>query len=220
MKIVNPSFEIVRPHAADGIICLQAIERMARISHRAEDKITDDSWKRFIQAVVLDHGDWSVVEHASATVIIRTDRAICMEIVRHRVASYTMESTRFCNYSKKELDFISPLGYNENENDEVWTHWRDSLAQTEQTYLYLLRHGWRPQEARSVLPNCTAATIAITTNLRNLRHFFLMRTSRETHPELRRITIPMLEEFKKRVPLLYDDILPEERQIDNLRKPK
>ncbi len=96
--------------------------------------------------------------------------------------------------------------------------WRDSIKMAEKSYHALLSHGVRPQEARSVLPNALAATIAVTGNLRNWRHFFLMRTSKETHPDFRRISEPMLEEFKNTIPLLYDDIIAGERQIDNLRK--
>jgi thymidylate synthase (FAD) len=90
----------------------------------------------------------------------------------------------------------------------------------EMDYLRLLDNGIRPQEARSVLPNALASTIAVTGNLRNWRHLLLMRTSKETHPDFRRVTVPLLEEFKKFIPILFDDIEPNARQIDNLRKPR
>ena len=199
-----------------GIDLLRWIETNARISHRSEDLQSPSSWCRFINAVVIGHGDWSVVEHAAVTVIFRVDRAICMEIVRHRMASYTMESTRFCNYSKKEVDFIEPIEY--NDSLESWQRWRDSLADAEQTYLFLLKNGQSPQEARSVLPNATAATLSMTTNLRNLRHFLLMRSTKEAHPEMRRIVGPLLAECKRLIPLLYDDLEPGARQIENLGK--
>lgn len=219
MKIIEPSAQILNPrNREEGVACLRKIEALARISHRSENAQTENSWEKFIKAVVISHGDWSVVEHAYTTVIFRVDRAICMEIVRHRLASYTMESTRFCNYSKKDLDFIAPLGY--NEESELWKKWKTSLAQSELNYLFLLEKGQRPQEARSVLPNSTAATLAMTTNLRNLRHFLLMRTSKETHPELRRVTVPLLKEIQQNIPLLFDDIEPNERQIENLKKPR
>ena len=218
MKIVEPNFEIIRPHSGDGIICLKAIEKMARISHRAEAKQTEDSWERFIRAVVLQHGDWSVVEHASATVIIRTDRGITHELVRHRLFSYTQESTRFVNYKKRgELEFIMPQIFKDAPNLDS-TKWTESVATTEQAYFHLLENGARPQEARSVLPNCLAATIAMTGNLRSWRWFFLARTTQETHPDMRRITIPMLAAFKERIPLLYDDIEPNQKQSISMAK--
>jgi thymidylate synthase (FAD) len=201
---------------SDGIRLLQFIETQSRISHRSEDKQTEDSWERFIKAVVIDHGDLSVIEHVSLTATIRTDRGICMELIRHRLFSFTAESTRFVRY-KEDLEFIKPENVKEGHSQITW---RDSVSVTETNYHALLTQGIRPQEARSVLPNALAATIAVTGNLRNFRHLFLMRTSRETHPDFKRITIPMLAEFKKIIPLLYDDIEPDQRQIDNLRKPR
>jgi thymidylate synthase (FAD) len=222
MKIINPSFEIIRPHENDGIICLQAIERMARISHRAEDKMTDDSWKRFIQSVVLDHGDWSVVEHVSATVIIKTDRGITHELVRHRLFSFTQESTRFVNYKKRgELEFIIPSKFTETSSYcDAWIDeaWKDAVINAEKAYFNLLELGARPQEARSVLPNCTAAMISMTGNLRSWRWFFLARTTLESHPDMRRVTIPLLDAFRTRIPLLFDDIEPNQKQSISMAK--
>lgn len=219
MKIIEPSFELLRPKENDGVYCLQIIESAARISHRSEDKQTPDSWKRFIQAVVLEHGDWSVVEHVSASVLFRLDRGITHELVRHRLFSFTQESTRFVNYDKKgSFEYIYPEGGKGYfAPNSVW--W-DAIEHAEKAYLQLLEQGWKPQDARSILPNSLAATIEVTGNLRNWRHFFLMRTSKETHPDFRRVTIPLLEEFKKRIPLLFDDIQPLARQIDNMRLPK
>jgi thymidylate synthase (FAD) len=201
----------------DGKICLQVIENMARISHRSEDKQTEDSWKRFIPAVVIEHGDWSVVEHAYASVIFRVDRGVTHELVRHRLFSFTQESTRFVR-NAGEIEFICPSQLIENEVQYI--EWKGAVNVAEGSYHMLLEQGARPQEARSVLPNSLAATIAVTGNLRNWRHFFLMRTSKETHPDFRRVTIPLLAEFKQRIPILYDDIEPNARQIDNLRKPR
>jgi thymidylate synthase (FAD) len=215
MKIIEPSFEIVDKL---GIHMLQRIERMARISHRSENAQTDDSWKKFIETVVLQHGDWSVVEHANVTVIFRVDRGVTHELVRHRLFSFTQESTRFVNGKKKyngELEFIYPADAPKDE-----TLWERSLCIAEQAYLTLLERGWRPQEARSILPNALAATIAVTGNLRNWRNFFLMRTTKEAHPDIKRVAIPLLKEFKEGIPLLFDDIEPNQRQIENLRRPR
>lgn len=197
---------------------LQFIERMARISHRSEDRQTDDSWKRFIPAVVQEHGDWSVVEHASLTVVFRVDRGICTEIRTHRFlefGSFTQESTRFVNYGKRDLDFVRPAKFQDN-SDAGFT-WRDAMGQSERAYLDLLRQGVRPQEARSVLPNALAASIACTSNLRNWRHVFMMRVTKETHPDFVRLTDPLLKTFQTNIPLIFDDIEPGLRQIDNLK---
>jgi thymidylate synthase (FAD) len=219
MKIIEPSFEIIQPKdRIAGIEMLRHVEHMARISHRTEDRQTADSWEKFLTAVVLNHGDWSVTEHASFTVVFRVDRGITHELVRHRLFGFTQESTRFVNYEKHggELEFIYPS----NAPEGCFANWDLTIRQCEQTYFDLLKAGWRPQEARSVLPNSLASTIAVTGNLRNWRHAFLMRTSKETHPDFRRIMIPLLFDIMKRIPLLYDDIEPEQRQIDNMRKPR
>ena len=222
MRIIEPSFEIITPFGSlseqVGIQMLQFIEKMARISHRSEERQTEDSWRRFIQAVVLEHGDWSVVEHATLTVIFRVDRGITHELVRHRLFSFTQESTRFVNYGKRDLEFIQPIEIKDNANARFL--WRVALAECEATYNELLRVGNRPQESRSVLPNALAATIATTGNLRNWRHFLLMRTSKETHPDFRRVTEPLLVELKKFIPLIFDDIEAGQRQIDNMRLPR
>jgi thymidylate synthase (FAD) len=223
MKIIEPSAEIVHPGPDEGIGQLQFIELMARISHRSEDKQTLDSWKRFIPAVVMEHGDWSVVEHESATVLFRVDRGITHELVRHRLFSFTQESTRFVNGRKSYpdgLEFIEPEEIKNSENGGIKIVWHNACQSCEHEYFRLLDAGVRPQEARSVLPNSLASTIAVTGNLRNWHHFLLMRTSKETHPDFRRVTIPLLAEFKERIPILYDDIEPNARQIDNLRKPR
>jgi thymidylate synthase (FAD) len=221
MKIINPSYVYINQMtsgsltAIDGVRMLKHIERMGRVSHMSEHLQNEDSWKKFIPAVVLNHGDWSIAEHASLTAMIRTDRGITHELVRHRLFAFTQESTRFVRY-RGALEFIYPT----NAPEGCFANWDLSVQQAENTYFDLLDSGWRPQEARSVLPNSLAATIAVTGNLRNWRHFFLMRTSKETHPDFKRISIPMLAEIKQLIPFLYDDIEADQRQVENLRKPR
>ena len=232
MKIIEPSFRLLIPEdRKEGIEMLQTIERFARISHRAEEKQTDASWERFIKSVVMEHGDWSVVEHVYSSVIFRVDRGVTHELVRHRLFSFTQESTRFVNGRKSYpngLEFIYPTALEVNEGNvpgdlKTTTERRlfeNSCRDAEDAYLRMLDLQIRPQEARSVLPNALAATIAVTGNLRNWRHFLLMRTSKETHPDFRRVTVPLLFEFQGRVPLLFEDIVAGDRQVDNLRKPR
>jgi thymidylate synthase (FAD) len=234
MKIVQPYAKIMEPELLAG--ALKRIEYAARVSHRSEENASDSS-EKFIRAVVLAHGDWSVTEHVSASVEFLVDRGITHEIVRHRLAAYTQESTRFVNYAKKmpptfiypKPDVVCPHCLNEIEFHNQWTHsngyeclydenWLEAIQQAEDSYKELLAIGWRPQEARSVFPNALSSKIIVTYNLRVWRHFFCMRTSKEAHPQMRQVTIPLLEEFKKLVPVLYEDIIPEARQIDNICK--
>jgi thymidylate synthase (FAD) len=224
--VVQPSFECSvngeKLSPAVGEYLMWWIERCARISHKSEGAQTEDSWRRFIDAVVISHGDWSVVEHAFATVVFRVDRGVTHELVRHRMFSFTQESTRFVNGQKSYpdgLEFIMPAVVAEKTDMMRWT-WTQAMNDAERSYLQLLKDGARPQEARSVLPNSLAATIAMTGNLRSWRHFLLMRTTKESHPDMRAITIPLLIEFKKCVPILFDDIAPHARQIDNMGKPR
>src|SRR5271168_1480547 len=169
MIIIEPSFQLSTPTKQsptrqDGIAMLQFIEQQARISHRSEDAWQEESWQRFIEAVVLKHGDWSVVEHAYMTATIITDRGITHELVRHRLFGFTQESTRFVRY-KGELQFIYPV----NAPEGCHANWDLTIQQCEKTYRELIKAGWRPQEARSVLPNALAAKVAVTGNLRNWR---------------------------------------------------
>jgi thymidylate synthase (FAD) len=221
VKIIEPSFELSTPFGPltpeGGVQMLRFIEKQARISHRSEGAQTEDSWERFITAVVIGHGDWSVTEHASVTATIRVDRGVTHELVRHRLFSFTQESTRFVRYFG-QMEFIVPAPV-ERINDPVFMElWTKGMEQAEQNYSRAISQNWRPQEARSLLPNSLAATIAVTGNLRNWRHFFLMRTSKETHPDFRRVTVPILKEFQAIVPILFDDIEPNARQVDNLKK--
>jgi len=216
MNIIKPYAELMDvPDLETGIKLLKKIEWCARISHRAEDQQKEDSWKRFVTSVVIDHGDWSVVEHASATVDFYVDRGITHEIVRHRLFSFTQESTRFVNYDKKiEPSFVCPFP----GSDDRCIPWQVGIEAVEETYKTLIRQGVAPQLARSVFPNALASRLIVTGNLRNWRHFFIMRTTREAHPQMREVTIPLLAQFKERIPILYDDIEPNAKQSEGMKR--
>lgn len=219
MRIIEPSFSIVDPYGHEqGKNLLRKIERMARISHQSEDRQTHDSYEGFLRAVLIGHGDWSVTEHASATVIFVVNRGITHEMVRHRLFGFTQESTRFVNYSKSgyQAKYIPSVAVKDEDSGE----WLEDLDTIDTIYRKWLLRGYAPQIARDFLPNALSAQISVTGNLRNWRHAFLMRTSKETHVDFRRVMIPLLEEFKNLIPILYDDIEPNARQIDNLRKPR
>lgn len=220
MNIVEPYARIMDVESReDGIRLLKKIEWCGRISHRSEDSQGEDSWQRFIKAVVLDHGDWSIVEHASATVDFLVDRGITHEIVRHRIAAYTQESTRFVNYEKKmPPSFIMPDFSAIPYRAEAEGNWRIGVENSEQVYRDLLSRGCAPQIARSVFPNALASRLIMTCNLRNWRHFLLMRSTKEAHPQMRQVTIPLLAEFKAKIPILFDDIEPLAKQSESMRK--
>lgn len=200
-----------------GIKKLRRVERAARISHRSEDRQTMDSWDRFLRSVVLQHGDWSVTEHEKVSVDILVDRGITHELVRHRIASYTQESTRFVNPIKKdgECKFIMPCTFETDAQGGIWT---TAMANAEKDYMRLLEAGCAPQIARSVLPNALASRIIVTMNLRGWRHFLIMRTTRQAHPQMRQVTLPLLQEFQACVPILYEDIEPMQDQASAIAR--
>ena len=233
MELRSPYYEIwndfnvdnTKPFTLDeGLKLVRKIEYMARISHRSEEAQTEVSWDRFLRSVVLSKGDWSVVEHASLTVILYVDRGITHEIVRHRLASYTQESTRFVNYEKKmppKFIYPDPEGYIESGVGigipQYDVDWVEAIIACEIAYKKLIGKGWKPQIARSVLPNALGSKIVMTCNLRNWRHFLLMRSTREAHPQMRQVIDPLLEEMKATIPIFFEDIIVGATQADNLK---
>lgn len=222
LNIVKPYAMIIQidghtPSLEAGINALKHVEWCGRISHRSEEAQTEDSWDRFIRAVVLGHGDWSIVEHVNVGVDFLVDRGITHEIVRHRLFSFTQESTRFVNYEKKmPPSFIMPEGL--EETPFAYQAWVSGIERSEAYYRDMLKAGCAPQIARSVFPNALASRLIVTGNLRNWRHFFIMRTTKEAHPQMRQVTIPLLAEFKKWIPILFEDIEPMAKQSEGMRK--
>lgn len=160
----------------------------------------------------------SVTEHEKTTVDAVVDRGVSHEWVRHRMGAYTQSSTRFINYAKKmPPSFIVPV---EADHASALSHWNSAIRFAEMAYRQLIADGCAPQIARSVFPNALSTRLVVTYNLRNWRHFLLMRTTKETHPQLREVTIPLLAEFQAKIPLLFDDIEPLALQRENLKKPR
>lgn len=205
MKIISPSFRF--NDDVNGEEILRKIERAARVCYKSEDKITDGSAERFLKGIIA-RGHESVLEHEKITVTVVCDRGVSHEIVRHRIASYSQESTRYCNYSSgkfgNELTVIKPCFW--DENDEKFIIWKEQIEAIEKTYNHLITLGASPQEARSILPNSLKTEIVITMNIREWRHFFRLRTAEAAHPQMKEIARMMLAEFKNKVPLLFDDI--------------
>ena len=224
MKIVKPSFEIRNKEKINGLDILKNIESAGRTCYKSEDKITDESCLQFVKNV-LKRGHESVIEHEFLSVRIICDRGLLAEISRHRICSLSVESSRFCNYgnTKKGLSFIKPYflpdcpvgEFNENDlcDDETKEKYSDStydfifyLFNCEHEYNRMLENGYKPEDARNILPNALKTEIVMTCNLREWRHFFKLRTSPAAHPSMRELTIPMLAEFKKLIPIVFDDI--------------
>ena len=205
MKVINAGFEILTP--IDGVQILKHIELCGRVCYKSEDRITEDSSRKFIKSI-LERGHESVLEHFSITVRFIVDRGISHEIVRHRLASYSQESTRYCNYSKdgfeNEITVIGPEAL--NLSPEAYANWKLSCERAERGYFGMLETGCTPQAARSVLPNSLKTEVIMTANLREWRHFLKLRTSLSAHPQMREITIPLLREFQSKILTIFSDI--------------
>ena len=204
MKVISATTEILGN--VNGIELLKSIETAGRTCYKSEDKITDDSCVDFVRRLIKS-GHEAMIEHASITVKFICDRGVTHEIVRHRIASYAQESTRYCNYSKDKFDngitFIKPLFF----EGEKLKAWEEAMAFAEKQYLGLIEMGATAQEARSVLPNSTKTEIIVTMNLREWRHFFKLRTSKVAHPQMIEVAVPLLQEMKKLVPVVFEDIV-------------
>lgn len=205
MKVIKPGFEII--DNVDGNLILKKLELCGRVCYKSEKAITEESAKKFIQNIIKN-GHESVLEHEKVTVRIICDRGVTHEIVRHRIASYSQESTRYCNYSKDKFDgeisFIKPCFW--EENDEKYELWKQAMQKIETIYLQMIENGATPQEARSVLPNSLKTEIVVSMDLREWRHFFKLRTSEHAHPQMREIAVPLMMEFKRLIPIVFDDI--------------
>lgn len=205
MKIINADVEFITP--IDGAAILKRLEQCGRVCYKSEAKITDTSAPAFV-AGIIKRGHEAVLEHCSFTVKFICDRGVSHEIVRHRVASYCQESTRYCNYSKEgfgsEITVIKPcflLPYTDGFN-----LWEEGCLFAEQTYFNLLECGCSPQEARSVLPNSLKTEVVMTANIREWRHFLKLRCSPAAHPQMREVALILLDKLHSLIPVCFDDI--------------
>lgn len=210
MKIIKPSYEIEQ--FPGSIACLRGIEVAGRTCYKSEDKITDESAPQFV-AKLIASGHESVLEHQHISVRFIVDRGVSHELVRHRLASFSQESTRYCNYGKGgEVTFIVPPWVNTSETavkvgtDCASMNWYTAMLDAEESYIALLDSGWSPQQARSVLPNSLKTEIVVSTNLRHWREIFRQRTAKAAHPQMREVMCPLLDELKTMLPVVFDDI--------------
>lgn len=206
MRSINAGYEILTP--LDGAAILKHIERIGRVCYKSEDRITDDSAPKFVK-MLIERGHEAMIEHYSFSVKFVCDRGVSHEIVRHRIASFAQESTRYCNYGKKdEITVIRPNFFEDGKENvgNQYFLWLNSVQQSEKAYMGMLKNGSTPQEARSVLPNSLKTEIVMTANLREWRHFFKLRCAPTAHPQMREVAIPLLSELKSLIPVVFDNI--------------
>ena len=212
MRVINAGYEIISD--LNGAEILKHIERCARVCYKSEDRITDGSAEKMVAALIRS-GHEAMLEHYSFTVKFICDRGVSHELVRHRIASFAQESSRYCCYAKdkfgKELTFINPCFW-EPDSDN-YARWFHEMDEAEKTYLAMIEDGATPEQARDILPTSIKTEIVMTANLREWRHFFKLRAEGVTgkpHPQMLEITIPLLKELKQKVPVVFDDIMSED----------
>jgi thymidylate synthase (FAD) len=203
MRVINPGYEFLTE--IDLLSVYQQLEKIARTCYKSEDKITPTSHQTLLPGLIK-RGHEAMIEHYIVSVKITCDRGVSHEIVRHRIASYAQESTRYVNYGNKE-DGVGIIDIQKHfKNDRSKIVWAVAMGQCERAYLELLELGESPQIARSVLPNSTKTEIVVTMNLREWRAFFKLRVPVSAHPQMREITIPLFQEFKSKLPIIFNDI--------------
>ena len=209
MKIIEASAELAQEIDAEQI--MKHIERAGRVCYKSESRISDTSADKFI-ANIIKSGHESVIEHVSLTFKIICDRGVTHEIVRHRLASYSQSSTRYCNYASdkfgNELTFIKPCFW--KEDDENYLLWKQTLEVAEKNYLAMIKNGARPEQARSILPNSLKTEIFMTANLREWRHFLKLRTSKRAHPQMREVALKIHKILVENLPIIFSDIIVED----------
>ena len=221
MNILRAGFEILTPISEGGIDELKHIEKIGRVCYKSEGKITEDgeSAKKFVK-MLIDRGHEAMIEHSSLSVKFTVDRGVSHELVRHRIASFAQESTRYVNYSLdkfgNEINVINIRDGIDLDNkmknmdssiiDAILREWFSAMKDAEKHYMKMIELGATPQIARSVLPNSTKTEITISANYREWRNFFKLRVPATAHPQMREVTIPLLKELKNRLPIIFDDI--------------
>lgn len=211
VKIIEPSFEILTP--IDGNQILKHIEKCGRTCYQSyENETADTSSAEKMIKMLIKMGHESVLEHFLITIKAKIDIGNYKDLTRHRFASFSIESTRFCNYSKgkfgNELTVISPC--NMDKNSGIYHTWLKTMNDIEKAYIDMSEMGAKPDQLRMILPHSLAAEVTMSANLREWRHIFKMRCQKAAHPSVRQIMLQVLNEFKKQIPVIFDDLIFEE----------
>lgn len=204
MQIIEPSIQVEK---IDGKKIMKNIERACRTCYRSEGKITEESYKTLLKNCI-NRGHESVLEHEKVTVRMICDIGVYKDLTRHRIASFSIESTRYCNYGKdkfeNEIKFIKPC--NIDEKSELYNIWENSCLDIEENYLKMSKLEATPDQMRMILPHSTAAEVTMTANIREWIHILELRTSAHTHPAVRQLLIPLLLHFKEIMPEIFENI--------------
>lgn len=208
MKIIEPSVVLMRDF--DGNEVMKFIEKCGRTCYQSEKNITDNSAEKFVRNLIK-RGHESVLEHFSATFKIICDRGVMAELTRHRLANFSIESTRY--NARKELTFIRPCFWNYSVGDFELSEWFDLMKEVEKFYKYFRKDlKATPEQARAILPNSLKTEIVMTANLREWRTILKLRTDKAAHPQMRQVANIILAVLKEKLPIVFEDIGNEEKQ--------
>lgn len=202
MQIVDPYIQVEK---VDGKRIMKNIERACRTCYRSEGKISEESYKTLLKNCIT-RGHESVLEHEKVTVRMYCDLGVYKDLTRHRIASFSIESTRYCNYGKdkfdNELKVIKPC--NIEEGTKLYKNWKNACEAIEKNYMEMSNEGALPDQLRMILPHSIAAEVTMTANIREWKHILNLRTSKHTHPSIRQVLIPLLLHFKEIMPEIFD----------------
>lgn len=218
MKIVEPEVHILSD--INGEAFLHALEYAGRTCYKSTSEYTPESRRKFAKMILTKNHE-SVIEHVGFTVKFVCDRGVSHELVRHRLASFSQESTRYCNYDKdkfgNEITVIKPLFFQDDPHHtqgvdegcvdcQKYAAWKIAMQSCESAYRNLIDLGAKPEEARSVLPNSLKTEIVVTANLREWKKIFELRTSPSAHPQMRQVMQPLLSYIHKMIPVVFDEV--------------
>ena len=203
MKIVEPWIEVEK---IDGIQIMKKIERACRTCYRSEGNISEDSYKKLLKNCI-NRGHESVLEHEKVTIRMYCDIGVYKDLTRHRFASFSIESTRYCSYDKdkygNEIKCINPSYI---EDKEIYEEWKKSMEEIEKRYMKMKELGASTDMCRLILPHSTAAEVTMTADIREWKHILSLRTSNKAHPAIRQLLIPLLKYFQKEMPEIFEEV--------------
>ena len=205
MKIINHKVDIIYPsRVTEWVDEARKIEAAARTCYKSENYVSEDSWKSLIKKL-KENNHGAMLEFGNFICRITTDRGVSHELVRHRLASYAQESTRYCNYGKNkfnnELTFIKPVEIDISKNE--FKIWKSAMEAAEESYLTLIEEKVKPENARSVLPNSLKTEVVMKCNWRELLHMLDLRTSAAAHPDIRYVMNMIKDVFMENIPELF-----------------
>lgn len=203
MRLVEPWIKVEN---FDGVKIMKRIERACRTCYRSEDKISEESYKNLLTNC-LNRGHESVLEHEKITVRIYSDIGTYKDLTRHRFASFSVESTRYCSYNKDKYgNEIAVVNSVYMEDKEVFETWKKAIEDMEKAYMKMKELGASTDMCREILPHSTAAEYTMTANIREWKHILELRTTNHVHPAIRQVLIPLLLLFKEQMPEIFGDI--------------